>query len=122
LPSRVVFDHMGRIPVKQCFNSPSFQALRRLLDRGNTWVKLSGPYFFSENSTTYPEASALAKALITAAPERMVWASDWPHATEQVKPNDAVLYDLLTEWTPNDAARARILVSNPATLYDFPSS
>ena len=52
----------------------------------------------------------IARAYIKAAPERMVWASDWPHPTEKDKPNDAVLFDLLTEWAPDEATRTRILV------------
>jgi predicted TIM-barrel fold metal-dependent hydrolase len=52
----------------------------------------------------------------------MVWASDWPHPTEKEKPNDAVLFDLLTEWAPDAATRTAILVRNPATLYGFPAA
>ena len=122
LPSRTVFDHMGRIPTAQVPSSPSYKALRRLIDKGNTWGKLSGPYLIANNAPGYPEASALAKALTVAAPERMVWGSDWPHATEQVRPTDAGLFDLLAEWVPEESIRHRILVSNPAALYDFPAS
>ena len=64
----------------------------------------------------------MARAYIAAAPERMVWGSDWPHPTENEKPDDAVLFDLLSEWAPDDATRHRILVENPAKLYGFPSS
>jgi D-galactarolactone isomerase len=50
----------------------------------------------------------------------MVWGSDWPHPTEREhKPNDAVLFDLLTEWAPDEALRKKILVDNPAVLYGF---
>jgi D-galactarolactone isomerase len=66
---------------------------------------------------------AVARAsYIKAAPERMVWASDWPHPTEKDKPGDAVLFGLLAEWAPDEAMRTRILVQNPATLYGFPAS
>ena len=64
----------------------------------------------------------IARAYIKGAPERMVWASDWPHPTEKNKPDDAVLFDLLTAWAPDEATRTRILVENPATLYGFPRS
>ena len=59
--------------------------------------------------------------IIAAAPERMVWGSDWPHPTESDKPDDAVLFDLLTDWAPDEATRQRILVDNPAALYGFPT-
>jgi predicted TIM-barrel fold metal-dependent hydrolase len=62
----------------------------------------------------------VAQAYIAAAPERVVWGSDWPHPTENEKPDDAVLFDLLSEWAPDDATRRRILVDNPAKLYGFP--
>ncbi len=61
----------------------------------------------------------LAQAYVKAAPERMVWGSDWPHPTEKDKPNDALLFDLLSQWAPDAATRQRILVDNPETLYGF---
>jgi len=64
----------------------------------------------------------VARAYIKAAPQRVVWASDWPHPTEKDKPNDAVLFDLLAEWVPDAATRTAILVDNPATLYGFAKS
>ncbi|MEJ8850087.1 amidohydrolase family protein [Variovorax rhizosphaerae] len=121
LPSRIVFDHMGRIPLAEGTSSAGYQVLRRLIDKGNTWVKLSGPYLSSTQAPQYPNASALAKALAKAAPERMVWGSDWPHATEKTKPNDAVIFDLLADWAPEASVRRRILVDNPAKVYDFPA-
>lgn len=98
LPSHTVFDHLGRPPVAAGTAHPSHAILRELLDKGRTWVKLSGAY---SNSTVgppdYPEATALARAFVTAAPERLVWGSDWPHPTEQDRtlPDDALLLDLL---------------------------
>ena len=70
----------------------------------------------------YEDTSKLAKSYIGAAPERVVWGSDWPHPTQKVKPDDAVLFDLLADWAPNEATRRRILVSNPEALYGFPKS
>ena len=64
---------------------------------------------------------ALAQAYVRAAPERLVWGSDWPHPSEQSTqlPDDAVLFDPLTQWAPDEAVRNRILVDNPARLYGF---
>ena len=94
-----------------------------MLDRGKTWVKLSGPYVSSkQGAPDYADAGAVAAAYVKAAPERMVWGSDWPHPSEPKdhKPDDARLFDLFSEWAGGDAAFKRILVDNPAELYGFP--
>jgi D-galactarolactone isomerase len=86
-------------------------------------VKLSGAYQDSKvGPPSYSDTVPVARAYVKAAPQRMVWASDWPHPTEKDKPNDALLFDLLTEWVPDPATRTAILVDNPATLYGFPKS
>ena len=116
----IVFDHLARLPD---VNHPLFTELRALLDKGRTWMKLSGAYADSKvGPPTYADRTAVARAYVAAAPERCVWGSDWPHPTEQQKqlPDDAVLFDLLTEWVPDEKTRHRVLVENPATLYDFP--
>jgi D-galactarolactone isomerase len=123
LPSTIVFDHMGRLPQPVGTAHPAFAIIRRLLDAGRTWVKLSGAYLDTKvGPPTYADATRVAQAFVTAAPERMVWGSDWPHPTEQDKPDDAALFDLLAEWAPDAATRRRILVSNPETLYGFAPS
>ena len=98
---------------------------RLLAHTGNTWVKLSGAYADTVvGPPGYADASAVARAFAAAAPSRMVWGSDWPHPTEKLdnKPDDAVLFDLLTDWVPDEAVRKRVLVDNPAELYDFPKA
>jgi D-galactarolactone isomerase len=64
----------------------------------------------------------VARSYVKAAPQRVVWASDWPHPTEKEKPNDAILFDLLAEWAPDLGLHTAILVDNPASLYGFPKS
>jgi len=123
LPTPIVFDHMGRMRPQLGAKDPGFAVIRRLIDKGRTWVKLAGAYLNTElGPPRYADATALAQAYAKAAPERMVWGSDWPHPTEAAdqKPNDAVLFDLLAQWVPDEAARHRILVENPETLYGFP--
>jgi len=123
LASPIVFDHMGRLPQPAGVDHPAFGVIRKLIDKGRTWVKLSGAYQDTKvGPPSYADTSKVAQAYAKAAPERMVWASDWPHPTEKEKPDDAVLFDLLTVWVPNEAARRRILVENPEVLYGFSKS
>jgi predicted TIM-barrel fold metal-dependent hydrolase len=117
LPGTIVFDHLGRLSAKGV-DDPAFDIIRRMLEGGRTWVKLSGAYMFG-GPPDYAEAGRIVRAFIDAAPERMVWGSDWPHPTETNKPDDAKLLDLLSEWAPDAGVRRRILVDNPATLYGF---
>jgi predicted TIM-barrel fold metal-dependent hydrolase len=120
LPSTIVIDHMGRVPLPEGTSHAAFKVVRELLDKGNAWVKLSGAYQDTKiGPPTYADATALARAYVAAAPERMVWGSDWPHPTETDKPDDALLLDLLSEWAPDAATRRRILVDNPQALYGF---
>lgn len=119
LPVPLVIDHLGRIDPDGGPSADGYGALRRLLDGGNTWVKLSGAYMRS-TAPAYADTLVLAQALVRAAPERLVWGSDWPHTTAAPGTvNDADLVDLLRAWAGSDAAMDRILVDNPARLYGF---
>jgi predicted TIM-barrel fold metal-dependent hydrolase len=124
VPSPIVFDHLAHIPEPEGVNHPLFAQVRALLDKGRTWVKLSGAYADTKiGAPTYADSTAVAQAYVKAAPERLVWGSDWPHPGEREnKPDDAVLFDLLLEWAPDEVVRHRILVENPAILYDYPKS
>jgi predicted TIM-barrel fold metal-dependent hydrolase len=125
LPTQVVFDHLGRLPQPAPLENAAFGIVRRMMDKGKTWMKLSGAYQDTKvGPPTYADTHAVAQAYVKAAPERVVWGSDWPHPTEKPehKPNDATLFDLLTEWAPDAAQRQRILVSNPEALYGFAKS
>lgn len=121
IPGTMVFDHMARLPQPGALAHPAFTVLRRLIDKGRCWVKLSGAYLDSKiGPPSYGDATAIARAFIAAAPDRVVWGSDWPHPTERHTPDDAQLLDALCEWAPDDKQRQTILVENPAGLYDFP--
>jgi D-galactarolactone isomerase len=121
LPSPIIFDHLGRIPQPAGTDHPAFRVIRGLIDKGRAWVKLSGAYIDTKlGPPAYADTSKLARAYVEAAPERLVWGSDWPHPTEKDKPDDAVLFDLLGVWAPDAATRWRILVDNPAAFYGFP--
>jgi predicted TIM-barrel fold metal-dependent hydrolase len=122
LPGRLVFDHLAQVPQPAGVESAPYKIIRGLLDRGKTWVKLSGPYVSSkQGAPDYADAGIVAAAYVKAAPERMVWGSDWPHPSERDnKPDDARLFDLFAQCAGDAAAFKRILVDNPAELYGFP--
>lgn len=124
LPTDLVFDHMGRIPGAIGTNHPTYAAILGLVDQGRTWVKVSGVYHESVSGPpAYGDRSAVGKAFVAAAPERIVWGSDWPHPTasrgEVPMPNDADMLSLLEGWAPNHGVIHRVLVTNPDQLYGF---
>ena len=125
VPGRLVFDHLAHCPEPNAIEGDTFKLIRRLLDKGNTWVKLTGLYNETKvGPPSYADSVAVARAFAQAAPERVVWGSDWPHPTESMsnKPDDALLLDLLAAAVPDEAARKRVLVDNPAELYGFPTT
>jgi D-galactarolactone isomerase len=120
LPTPLVIDHVGRFMPPAGVDHAGFVALLSLLDTGRCWVKLSAPY---ESSLTgppdYEDIAPLVVALVAEAPERLLWASNWPHPGQAAPPDGEVLLRLLGEWLPNPAIRRRVLVDNPAHLYGF---
>lgn len=117
VPVPIVFDHLAHVPEP---GDAAYAVVSNLLQRGKGWVKLSGAYIDSTvGPPSYADRTATAKAYVKEAPERLVWGSDWPHPTAQVKPDDALLFDLLALWVPHEPTRVRILVDNPARLYGF---
>ncbi|MDP6342479.1 MAG: amidohydrolase family protein [Alphaproteobacteria bacterium] len=121
LPVEVVVDHLGHPDPELDIDQPGFRALLGLLRDGQAWVKISGAYRVDSGPAPWPAADRFAEALIAAAPDRLVWGSDWPHpALSGPMPNDGDLFDRLLAWTPDEDLRRRILVDNPARLYDFP--
>ena len=121
LPCTLVVDHVGKFGQPGTTTEhPGFNALLRLLDTGNCWVKLSAPYETSKiGPPRYDDVLPLARALAKANPERCLWASNWPHPNQKVVPTNAAMLDLLLDWVDDEATRARILVDNPAELYGF---
>jgi len=122
LPGRFVIDHIARFPGVLAADHAAVRALLRLLDTGRCWLKLSAPYILSRaDAPRYRDLAPLVRMLVAHAPERMLWASNWPHPSEprDAMPDDAALLDLLADWAPDAAARRRILLDNPAELYGF---
>ncbi len=119
LPCQVVIDHIGRFHEPVTPDSAPVLALRRLLETGRVWMKASSPYGVSRTAD-WSDTSAIARALIAAAPERVVWGSNWPHPNEAPpKPDEARVLDWLASVCPSEAVRQAVLVANPARLYDF---
>ncbi|SAK83851.1 hydrolase [Caballeronia temeraria] len=121
LPCRLVIDHNGKFLAPVETTHAGFRTLLELVDRGNTWVKTSGVYETSvEGAPDYADVSALAKKLIEVAPERCLFATNWPHPTKpHAPPDDGHLIDLFMQWCGNARTAARIMVDNAAEVYGF---
>jgi predicted TIM-barrel fold metal-dependent hydrolase len=133
-PVTVVFDHFAKAEAARGIDQPGFAALVRLLQSGRAYVKVSAAYHISEQAPDYRDVTPLARALITANPDRILWGSDWPHpdtanppgrSPTDVRPpllvDDGRLLNQLAVWAPDAAIRHRILVDNPQRLYGFDS-
>ena len=118
----IVFDHLGRVRGGEGVAAPGFQALLRILtQRDDCWVKLSSFYRLSDSGVPdYADMAPVARALIAARPDRVVWGSNWPHPIwDGAMPNDGDLLDLVAGWCGDAATFKRVLVDNPAALYGF---
>ena len=114
----VVVDHMGRVPVRDGLDQTPFRLLLELLKRPNWWVKVSGAERISETGPPFADAVPFAQRLIAAAPDRVLWGTDWPHPNVRWEPDEADLVDLLPSFA-DAAALQQVLVDNPARLYGF---
>lgn len=119
LPTPYVIDHMGHFPAVEGIASAAMEQLLTLLESGQCWAKLSGPYRLVPSEHPYAGTAAIARALVEHAPHRLVWGSDWPHPSiRQSMPDDGRLFELLGGWVTDRETRQRILVDNPRELYD----
>jgi D-galactarolactone isomerase len=121
LPCDLVIDHIGRFTAPADSNTPGVRVMHRLLDAGRCWVKLSAPYHGSKSGPPrFEDIGALARELVQRWPERLLWATNWPHPSVKGEaPDDLELFKLLPEWAPDESTRRRIVVDNPAKLYGF---
>jgi predicted TIM-barrel fold metal-dependent hydrolase len=128
LPAALVFDHMGCVRGgRDTVDSAGFQALLRIVQkRDDCWVKISSWYHRSQSGAPdFADMRPFAHALVAARPERMVFGTNWPHPNHfppETCPDDGDLIDLFCDWIPDAAVRERILVTNPAQLYGFPTT
>ena len=128
IPVPVVFDHLARINPADGLGQEAFQLLLDFLKDERFWVKLTGADKISctdsrsDKGLFYTDVVPFARALIEAAPDRVIWGTDWPHSNIFVPgktPNDGDLLDLLSEFAPDESVRHKILVDNPSRLYGF---
>jgi 2-pyrone-4,6-dicarboxylate lactonase len=116
----VLIDHMARPDPARGNDDPNLQKMLELLSKGNFWVMLSLGEKTSKAGPPWDDVIPIARAYIDAAPDRCVWASDWPHPVSVVQPpNDADLLELLYRYAPDEAELQKILVTNPARLFGF---
>jgi predicted TIM-barrel fold metal-dependent hydrolase len=120
-PVDIVIDHYGYMATSKGIAHPGFQALLRLMKGGRCWVKFTGAYRISaESALPYSDVTPYARALVAAAPERIVWGTDWPHPKhEKPMPNDGDMASRLLDWIPGEKERRLALADNPAKLYGF---
>jgi predicted TIM-barrel fold metal-dependent hydrolase len=131
-PIPIVFDHFGGAQAALGTGQPGFDALVGLVQSGKAYVKISGAYRSSNARPDYADVAPLAKALIAANPQRILWGSDWPHPDSAIVAgrkatdiapllpiDDGRILNQLPVWAPDAALRKTILVDNPARLYGF---
>lgn len=118
IPTQVVIDHMGCVPVEKGTQSAQFEALARLLTDDRFWVKVSCPERLSKAGPPYDDANDVSQELIRLVPNRVLWGTDWPHPNmKRHMPDDGLLVDRLAAICPNEAQRHALLVDNPTRLY-----
>jgi 2-pyrone-4,6-dicarboxylate lactonase len=119
LDADFVIDHMGYMLEGDGLTDSDFERLLGVVREGRGWIKLSAPYRLAGDGN-FERLTPKARAIIEAAPDRVIWGSDWPHIPEGGKDTGALL-NLLSDWAPDAAARERVLVTNPARLFGFDS-
>ena len=113
--------HFAYQPAAAGIEAPGFKALIELVRRGNTWVKISGANRVSASDLPpYDDVRPMARALVDAAPDRIMWGTDWPHPNKYVaNPNDGDLVDAFGDWIADHTLRHKIMVETPAKFYRF---
>jgi predicted TIM-barrel fold metal-dependent hydrolase len=120
LPVPYVIDHMARVDAAAGLDQEPFAGLCELLRDERAWVKVSGAERLSaDGPPDYADVVPFARRVIELAPHRVLWGTDWPHPNVRRMPDDGDLVDLLAAFAPDEATRNRILVDNPARLYEF---
>lgn len=122
LPLPFVIDHMGRVKAAAGLEQEPFKALLELMRLETCYVKVCGSERVSTAGAPFADAVPFARALVEAAPDRVLWGTDWPHPNiAKHMPNDGDLVDLVPLIAPTEEYRRKLLVENPARLYGFPA-
>ena len=112
-----IIDHMGRVEASHGLEQKPFRQLLDLMKNELAWIKVSGPERVSSAGKPFHDAMPFARALVAAAPDRVLWGTDFPHPNVRWMPNDGELVDLFAATVPDEATRRKVLVDNPARLY-----
>lgn len=112
-----VIDHMGRVPAKDGVDQPPLAALLDLAKLDRCWIKVSGSERI--DFPPYDKAVPIARKIVEAAPDRVLWGTDFPHPNSTHEADEADLVDLLPKIAPDPVHRQNLLVDNPAKLYGF---
>ena len=121
IPVPMVIDHMGRVKAADGLDQQPFKVLLEWMKNERFWVKVCGPERVSSMGPPFTDAVPFARKLIEAAPDRILWGTDWPHPNVgKHMPNDGDLMDLFAQMAPTPELQKKILVDNPARLYGFP--
>jgi 2-pyrone-4,6-dicarboxylate lactonase len=119
LPVPFVIDHMGRVKAADGVEQQPFKILLSFMETPNAWVKICGAERVSSKGPPFTDAVQFGRALIEAAPDRVLWGTDWPHPNVKWMPDDAGLVNLFPLMAPEKDLQYKILVDNPARLYGF---
>jgi predicted TIM-barrel fold metal-dependent hydrolase len=119
LPVPFVIDHMGRVKAADGLEQRPFKTLLGFLKNENAWVKICGAERVSSEGPPFTDAVPFGRALVEAAPDRVLWGTDWPHPNVKWMPDDAALVNLFPLMAPDRVVQRKILVDNPARLYGF---
>jgi len=117
----VIIDTWGRVDQRKGPDDPAHKVLLDLITNHNVYVKIHGTNRFLERGVPYADMIRTARAWIAAAPDHILWGTDWPHSEvfqPNKMPNDGDLIDMLLDYAPDEAMRRKILVENPARLFD----
>jgi len=112
-----VIDHMGRVPAKDGVDQKPLEALLDLAKVDRCWIKVSGSERI--DMPPYDKAVPIARKIVEALPDRVLWGTDFPHPNATHEADEADLVDLLPKIAPDPVLQKKLLVDNPAKLYGY---
>lgn len=120
LPVRYTIDHMGRVKASDGLDQKPLRILLNLMKQDEKcWVKVCGAERVSSSGPPFEDAIPFARRIVETAPDRVIWGTDWPHPNVRVMPNDGDLVDLIPLFAPEIELQQKMLVDNPARLFEF---